>query len=106
MSKSPCSTSYGDCLLLFVGLSLLHLILACTAKRLPSIGHCITQVPANLLASPHFATNPVEAFRSAMTLCNNQLHLSSIDDSLSGTTAITCLIRGRMLHVANVGDSR
>ena len=41
-----------------------------------------------------------------MTLCNNQLHLSSIDDSLSGTTAITCLIRGRMLHVANVGDSR
>ena len=64
------------------------------------------QVPSNLLASPHFATNPVEAFRAAMTLCNNQLHLSSIDDSLSGTTAITCLIRGRMLHVANVGDSR
>ncbi|CAL5228982.1 g12217 [Coccomyxa viridis] len=64
------------------------------------------KVPSNLLASPHFATNPVEAFRSAMTLCNNQLHLSSIDDSLSGTTAITCLIRGRMLHVANVGDSR
>jgi cGMP-dependent protein kinase 2 len=64
------------------------------------------KVPANLLANPSFASNPVEAFRGAMTQCNQQLHISSIDDSMSGTTAIACLVRGRTLHVANVGDSR
>lgn len=64
------------------------------------------KVPANLLANPGFASNPVEAFRGAMTQCNQQLHISSIDDSMSGTTAIACLVRGRTLHVANVGDSR
>lgn len=31
---------------------------------------------------------------------------SDFDDSMSGTTAITVLIRGRSLLVANVGDSR
>lgn len=28
------------------------------------------------------------------------------DDTLSGTTAVTMLIRGRQVTVANVGDSR
>ena len=64
------------------------------------------KVPSNLLASPSFASNPVDAFRAAMTQCNQQLHISSIDDTMSGTTAIACLVRGRTLHVANVGDSR
>jgi cGMP-dependent protein kinase 2 len=64
-------------------------------------------VPSNMLASPQLlASDPVEAFRAAMTLCNEQLRFSAIDDMLSGTTAITCLIRGRDLYVANVGDSR
>ena len=64
------------------------------------------QVPANLLSSQQLSASPVEAFRAAMTLCNQQLHTCAIDDSMSGTTAITCLIRGRRLYVANVGDSR
>ncbi|RQM19999.1 hypothetical protein B5M09_002096 [Aphanomyces astaci] len=35
-----------------------------------------------------------------------QLHTSRIDDSLSGTTAITCFMDGNIIHIANVGDSR
>lgn len=31
---------------------------------------------------------------------------ADFDDSMSGTTAITVLIRGRSILVANVGDSR
>lgn len=37
---------------------------------------------------------------------NKALHKSSIDDTLSGTTAITVLVHGDILYVANVGDSR
>jgi len=37
---------------------------------------------------------------------NEALKKSGIDCSLSGSTAITCLKRGRRLLVANVGDSR
>ena len=32
--------------------------------------------------------------------------MSSFDDSMSGTTTITMLIRGKNLYVANVGDCR
>ena len=32
--------------------------------------------------------------------------MSSSDDSMSGTTAITMLVRGKNLYVANVGDCR
>jgi serine/threonine protein phosphatase PrpC len=41
-----------------------------------------------------------------MVTCNNMLHAGPIDDTMSGTTAIALLIRGRTVHVANVGDSR
>lgn len=37
---------------------------------------------------------------------NKAMHQSSIDDTLSGTTSITIVIRGDTLLVANVGDSR
>lgn len=37
---------------------------------------------------------------------NRQLAASAIDDSLSGTTAISCLFDGDMMYVSNVGDSR
>lgn len=37
---------------------------------------------------------------------NNQLHKSSIDDSNSGTTALTVLIKGNKLLIANIGDCR
>ncbi len=40
-------------------------------------------------------------------LTNSQLHrVPDVDDSMSGTTAIAMLLRGRTVYVANVGDSR
>jgi serine/threonine protein phosphatase PrpC len=47
-----------------------------------------------------------KAYTSAFTLTNRALHASSIDDSLSGTTAVTVFVRGDKLIVANVGDTR
>lgn len=47
-----------------------------------------------------------KAYSSAFTLANRALHASSVDDSLSGTTAVTVFVRGDKLIVANVGDSR
>eukprot|EP00879_Flechtneria_rotunda_P007816 GHRR01008191.1.p1 GENE.GHRR01008191.1~~GHRR01008191.1.p1 ORF type:complete len:736 (+),score=253.14 GHRR01008191.1:238-2445(+) len=64
------------------------------------------KVPLNLVSSAHFSTNPALAFHQAMVQTNLQCHRSEFDDSMSGTTAITVLIRGRSLLIANVGDSR
>lgn len=48
-----------------------------------------------------------------LLICLHQVTLTCVcvpcpdfDDSMSGTTAITVLVRGRDLIVANVGDSR
>ena len=60
----------------------------------------------NLVEDPRLSDAPEEAFRAAMLRTNEQLHNSAVDDSMSGTTAITCLLRGRKAYVANVGDSR
>ncbi|CAL9114956.1 unnamed protein product [Musa textilis] len=59
-----------------------------------------------LAGDPRLWENTVEAYRSAFAATNMALHYSEIDDSLSGTTAITVLVRGDTLVVANVGDSR
>ena len=64
------------------------------------------QVPHLLLSSGSLSSDPITAFGEAMFACNEQLRSSAIDDSLSGTTAIACLVRGRAISVANVGDSR
>ena len=64
------------------------------------------QLPDNLVADKSFKDDPHQGLRSALLLCNRQLHNSRIDDQMSGTTAIVGLIRGRTLYVANVGDSR
>ncbi|KAK4477979.1 hypothetical protein RD792_017244 [Penstemon davidsonii] len=50
--------------------------------------------------------DPVKAFSAAFLATNDELHNSDIDDSMSGTTAITALVIGDKLYVANVGDSR
>eukprot|EP01018_Ginkgo_biloba_P033871 Gb_14360 [translate_table: standard] len=60
----------------------------------------------NLLRDREFRTDAVQAYHSAFMATNTQLHRHSIDDSMSGTTAITVLVRGSKLYVANVGDSR
>lgn len=60
----------------------------------------------NLLRSSRFHVDPVEACNSAFLATNLQLHSDTIDDSMSGTTAVTILVRGKTLYVANSGDSR
>ncbi|XP_057843011.1 protein phosphatase 2C and cyclic nucleotide-binding/kinase domain-containing protein isoform X3 [Cryptomeria japonica] len=64
------------------------------------------QLCENLLRDPEFKTDVVRAYHSAFAVTNAQLHESEINDSMSGTTAITVLVRGNTLYVANVGDSR
>lgn len=60
----------------------------------------------NLLRNSRFHIDPVEACHAAFLATNSQLHMDSVDDTMSGTTAITVLVRGRTLYVANSGDSR
>lgn len=60
----------------------------------------------NLLRDNQFRTDAVLALHSAFVATNSQLHADSLDDSMSGTTAITILVRGRTMYVANTGDSR
>eukprot|EP00195_Chlamydomonas_chlamydogama_P010756 CAMPEP_0202906016 /NCGR_PEP_ID=MMETSP1392-20130828/37031_1 /ASSEMBLY_ACC=CAM_ASM_000868 /TAXON_ID=225041 /ORGANISM="Chlamydomonas chlamydogama, Strain SAG 11-48b" /LENGTH=1079 /DNA_ID=CAMNT_0049594355 /DNA_START=194 /DNA_END=3430 /DNA_ORIENTATION=- len=65
------------------------------------------KVPENLLNNAQLAVSPEIAYHRAMVLTNNQLHrVPDVDDSMSGTTAIAALVRGRHVYVANVGDSR
>lgn len=47
-----------------------------------------------------------EVYTKAFVNTNTGLHSSKVDDSLSGTTAVTILQKGEKLLVANVGDSR
>lgn len=60
----------------------------------------------NLLRNTMFDVDPVKACHSAFLTTNSQLHADVLDDSMSGTTAITVLVRGRTIYVANSGDSR
>lgn len=60
----------------------------------------------NLLRNSQFHMDAVEACHAAFLTTNSQLHADNVDDSMSGTTAITILVRGRTLYVANSGDSR
>ncbi|KAK9139528.1 hypothetical protein Scep_009209 [Stephania cephalantha] len=50
--------------------------------------------------------DPVKAYNTAFLATNSELHDSNINDAMSGTTAITVLVIGDTLFVANVGDSR
>ena len=46
------------------------------------------------------------AIHKAFVDTNVQLHRSTIEDSMSGTTGISVLVDGKRLYVGNVGDSR
>ncbi|CAI0466481.1 unnamed protein product [Linum tenue] len=59
-----------------------------------------------LANDPTLYDDPITAYNSAFSATNSELHDSEIDDTMSGTTAITVLIVGDTLYVANVGDSR
>jgi serine/threonine protein phosphatase PrpC len=61
----------------------------------------------NLQNDSHYPADVVQAYHSAFLATNSQLHSNNeVDDSMSGTTGISILVRGRKLYVANVGDSR
>ncbi|KAL3535710.1 hypothetical protein ACH5RR_004171 [Cinchona calisaya] len=60
----------------------------------------------NLLRNSKFHVDAVEACHGAFSTTNSQLHADALDDSMSGTTAITVLVRGTTIYVANSGDSR
>uniref|UniRef100_A0A0E0ND42 protein-serine/threonine phosphatase n=1 Tax=Oryza rufipogon TaxID=4529 RepID=A0A0E0ND42_ORYRU len=60
----------------------------------------------NLLRDDRFRTDVVQALHSAFLATNSQLHADSLDDSMSGTTAVTVLVRGKTIYIANTGDSR
>ncbi|XP_050219946.1 probable protein phosphatase 2C 35 [Mercurialis annua] len=59
-----------------------------------------------LASDPMLLDDPVKAYSSAFLRTNSELHSSKIDDSMSGTTAITVVVIGDKIYVANVGDSR
>ncbi|KAA8523147.1 hypothetical protein F0562_009570 [Nyssa sinensis] len=60
----------------------------------------------NLLRNSRFHMDAVEACHAAFLTTNSQLHADPLDDNMSGTTAITILVRGRTIYIANSGDSR
>ncbi|CAL5186434.1 unnamed protein product [Lathyrus oleraceus] len=60
----------------------------------------------NLLRNSKFSVDAIEACHSAFLATNSQLHSDILDDNMSGTTAITVLVRGKTVYVANCGDSR
>lgn len=51
-------------------------------------------------------TNMEKVYTNAFVKANKSMHRANFDDSLSGTTGITVFVKGDMLYVANVGDSR
>ncbi|KAL3727433.1 hypothetical protein ACJRO7_032202 [Eucalyptus globulus] len=59
-----------------------------------------------LADNPRLLDDPFNEYSSAFVRTNHELHDSEIDDTMSGTTAITVLVVGDKLLVANVGDSR
>ncbi|XP_020574848.1 protein phosphatase 2C and cyclic nucleotide-binding/kinase domain-containing protein [Phalaenopsis equestris] len=60
----------------------------------------------NLLRNSRLQVDVIEAIYAAFLATNSQLHADVLDDSMSGTTAVTILVRGRTIYVANAGDSR
>lgn len=81
-------------------------LLSCREHPVNSLDVYCSQVAeflqANLQVLP-----PDGAFVRANMQVNAQLHQHpGFDDSLSGTTAVAALLRGRTLFVSNVGDSR
>jgi len=75
-----------------------------TADKFPR--HLVTQLKSN--GGLEILDNPAmtDVYTKAFINTNSDLYESKIDDSLSGTTAVTIVQKGDRLLVANVGDSR
>lgn len=75
-----------------------------TADKLPR--HLANELKSNGGLKVLDQQEMTEVYTKAFLNTNFGLHSSKIDDSLSGTTAVTILQKGDKLLVANVGDSR
>lgn len=64
------------------------------------------QLPGIIERHPLLLTQPAQALHEAYVSCDDLLRASQIEASVSGTTAVTVLVRGRSFWVANAGDSR
>ncbi|RAL37184.1 hypothetical protein DM860_004106 [Cuscuta australis] len=60
----------------------------------------------NLVRNNKYHVDVAQALQDAFLTTNSQLHDDALDDSMSGTTAITIMVRGKTIFVANSGDSR
>ncbi|CAM9550019.1 unnamed protein product, partial [Choristocarpus tenellus] len=68
---------------------------------------CREHLPGVLAREMAVVRTEEEGLRKAFINTNEQLHGNhSVDDQLSGTTAVAVFISGRDMWVANVGDSR
>jgi serine/threonine protein phosphatase PrpC len=73
-----------------------------------------SRLPNNIIKSNQYVHGGLgESFREGVLATNRQMHRQkrrqgskAFDDSLSGTTCIGVLVKGREIIVANVGDSR
>ena len=64
------------------------------------------KIPELLSKDPSIAKQTKKALFNSFVTANAKLHASSVDDSMSGTTAISAHLRGNHLSICNVGDSR
>lgn len=67
--------------------------------------YVIDTLPDELAAHPSFKADPGEALRLTFMSVDTSL-ADHVDASVSGTTAVACLIRGNHMWLANSGDSR
>lgn len=79
----------------------------CSYYAAEQLAHCFAkELKSNGGTSALDGSKLNNILTSAFVKVNKSLHKSKVDDSLSGTTGITMTLKGDMLHVANVGDSR
>eukprot|EP00742_Colponemidia_sp_Colp-10_P000580 GILJ01000634.1.p1 GENE.GILJ01000634.1~~GILJ01000634.1.p1 ORF type:complete len:431 (+),score=61.09 GILJ01000634.1:46-1338(+) len=69
-------------------------------------GQVKRRLPINVAAEANLQSDPVTALFTGFQKTNEELFRSSIDISFSGSTTVSCLIRGKKIYCANVGDSR
>lgn len=63
-------------------------------------------LPNTILRHAAVQTRPAVALKEAYVVCDEELAASTIEASVSGTTAVTVLVKDATYWVANSGDSR
>lgn len=65
-----------------------------------------SNIPKDIVTELREGKDFQEAYVEAFLSTNKALHRAYIDDKMSGTTAITAVIKNNTVHIANCGDSR